>query len=435
MLCFRAHKRALCVTDSHLTIYHRCPFEKYQQTSEDSFTISYIDAFLLLCRNIALQLSTVSISSLKMSQPLSSLSPADAGTPPTCPFALGYLNPPDNVYGHGRFGSVFKALVAPPSPPDSPLSSMASSNAATSTASFSPESPAVGTILAVKKPAEGSVKSAAYMEAQFLSRLSSVQKHDKAREKHIARFFGYVPKDCAIVMEAVSLRLDRYVRDTTPTPMMQREPAIGTLNWLQLALDLVKGLNWLHHKGCIAHGDVKPENILLQPKEHVKSDKDGSTAIFPYKALYTDFGSAFDLRTAPASQSPDSPSTPSFGFTVGTPAFTAPELLSLKRAPELRHPTPESDIFSLAVTLLVPVTGNPIIYRVSSTSALYHMAQNGHLVIDNVRNLHPMPLPVNGVVTKLLKNAVHKDPECRIHGQQWAEDFGTELRNEGMSIQ
>lgn len=306
-------------------------------------------------------------------------------------------------------------------------------NAAASPATLSPRSPAPGSLLAVKKPSNDADKSAVYTEARILSRLAAAQElendgDDDSREKHVVRFFGYVPKDNALVMEAVSLRLDQHVRTITSTPTAQREPVIGTQHWLQLALDLVSGLNWLHQKGGIAHSDIKPENILLQPREQQHNESnagDDKPATFPYRALYTDFGSSYDLLgDMPISTEA---STASFGPTVGTPSFTAPELLSLQRPSEQRHPTPESDVFSLAVTLVVPVTGDTKIYHVSSLAGLYHMAQNGSMVLDNVRNVHAMRLPVGGVVTKLLKNAVHQKPERRISGMQWAEEFRSEL--------
>lgn len=82
---------------------------------------------------------------------------------------------------------------------------------------------------------------------------------------------------------------------------------------------LVRALKVLHHRG-IVHNDVKPANIILEP------DRTG--------VVLVDFGAA--------SRRPRSDSmAPAY-----TPVFTAPEVAGG------RPPTPESDFYSLGMTIL-----------------------------------------------------------------------------------
>lgn len=88
---------------------------------------------------------------------------------------------------------------------------------------------------------------------------------------------------------------------------------------------LLNALHYLHFYGII-HGDVKPQNILIVPKEH--------------NAVLVDYG----LSTlCPKSR------TKTLGCTE---AFAAPEQLAGK------PPIPETDIFGLGMTMLFTLGGN-----------------------------------------------------------------------------
>ena len=88
---------------------------------------------------------------------------------------------------------------------------------------------------------------------------------------------------------------------------------------------LFGALRYLHYNGVI-HGDVKPQNIIIQPKEH--------------NAVLVDYG----LSTAFPRRFTKSPGC--------TPAFAAPEQL------EGKTPIPETDIYGLGVSLIFCLNGN-----------------------------------------------------------------------------
>lgn len=89
---------------------------------------------------------------------------------------------------------------------------------------------------------------------------------------------------------------------------------------------LLAGLNYLHANGVI-HGDLKPQNIILQPDSH--------------GAVMIDFGLSMVKPTNRDSN---------IGFTAH---FSPPEQLSTDRKPLI----PESDLYALGMTMIYALTG------------------------------------------------------------------------------
>lgn len=89
---------------------------------------------------------------------------------------------------------------------------------------------------------------------------------------------------------------------------------------------LLAGLNYLHANGVI-HGDIKPQNIILQPESH--------------GAVLIDFGLSMVKPTGKDSN---------IGFTAH---FSPPEQLSKDRKPLI----PESDFYALGMTMIYALTG------------------------------------------------------------------------------
>lgn len=89
---------------------------------------------------------------------------------------------------------------------------------------------------------------------------------------------------------------------------------------------LLAGLNFLHANGVI-HGDIKPQNVILQPNSH--------------GAVMIDFGLAMIKPTSKDSN---------IGFTT---YFSPPEQLAADRKPLI----PETDLYSLGMTMLYALTG------------------------------------------------------------------------------
>lgn len=87
-------------------------------------------------------------------------------------------------------------------------------------------------------------------------------------------------------------------------------------------------LFYLHYRG-IVHGDIKPSNIIVQPKYH--------------NAVLIDYGLASIKPTSTSKAK---------GY---TPIFSAPEIMQGK------PPLPESDIYSLGLTMMYAMGGDPVL--------------------------------------------------------------------------
>lgn len=102
-----------------------------------------------------------------------------------------------------------------------------------------------------------------------------------------------------------------------------------------------------------------------------------------------------------------------------TKEYTAPELLTVA---VMKDPnscaTTASDVFALAVTLLVAATGDPMVYTGYSAMHRQMLATQGWGVLNNVRSISSR-VPRHGVVDRLLEKAVLK--EGRISTGAWIE--------------
>jgi len=152
------------------------------------------------------------------------------------------------------------------------------------------------------------------------------------------------PPHLLIVLEYLPFSLGSFVR--------RRPTAVTLPQWLDWALQLASTIQWLHQRGCV-HGDIKQENVLLTPTLSVK---------------LCDFSSVlFSNASSPATDT----------YTVGTPAFRAPELFnttpwSPSEMTGLAHPALSYtlDIFSLGVLLYTLATGVEPSHRVNSVMAM-----------------------------------------------------------------
>lgn len=301
---------------------------------------------------------------------------------------------------------------------------MASSHPPCETASVlmtPPSSPGSKTrILAVKTPARRDAQSVLRKEALILTRLSLTPGH----ENHVVPFRGYISSSHSIVMSAVPLALSTYIEEEAETARKQLstqtmfDPIQGKARWYDLAHRLISALSWLHNEAQIVHGDVKPHSFLLRPRQTSLSDThDG----FPYEPVFADFSSAHDL-TCPTTENGSGSS-----MSALTPAFAAPELLSVHAltSPDV-NPTPASDVFSLAVTLLAAATGDLLVYPGTSNMQRLAMAREGHRVLEFARSGgNGSRIPRNGMVEQTLMPAIAKDPIQRITAGKWLSAIQT----------
>ncbi|WFC95584.1 hypothetical protein MBRA1_002235 [Malassezia brasiliensis] len=136
---------------------------------------------------------------------------------------------------------------------------------------------------------------------------------------------------------------------------VKRDPrAVDLAQWTTWALQLTRTIEWLHNRGCV-HGDVKMQNVLLSADGQIK---------------LCDFTSVlFSNAAVPATDC----------LTVGTPAYSAPELFTSSRwtPSEGQDPTHPAlsftlDVFSLGVLLYSLATGVEPSRHVHGIMAMRH---------------------------------------------------------------
>ncbi|KAL4949184.1 kinase-like domain-containing protein [Aspergillus filifer] len=322
------------------------------------------------------------------------------------------------AFGSGAWSVVYKAFASPRTNPSPAM-----------TRPLTPPSSPVtkGRLVAVKSPGRRDAKAVLYAEARALTRASCVP----GSERHIVPFHGYIAESSTIVMGAVPLSLSSYIEEKSRfaqqnfSTRTMFDPVLGIPQWHDLAKKLIASLSWLHEQAQIVHGDIKPHNILLRPCLSINFEDASDTTSnepFPYEPLLADFSSAH--CTAPESTEESEPST---ALSAVTPPFTAPELLRALSSPDPITPAPASDVFSMAVTLLAAATGDLMIYSGFSPAQRLMVAKDGHMVIDFARSsgANGTRVPKNGIVEKIVKPGIAKDPAMRVSCGEWLQLAGS----------
>ncbi|CAG8051628.1 unnamed protein product [Penicillium nalgiovense] len=304
-------------------------------------------------------------------------------------------------FGRGVWSIVYKARSLPrpqTNPPGTPPSSPTSRSQ----------------VLAVKAPLRRDARPVLNAEASTLTRLTFTQGH----EQYIVPFHGYHADLAALVMSAIPTSLASYIEDqskqarTNHTTATMFDPVQGPASYQDLARRLITGLNWLHQVAAVVHGDIKPHNILLRP---IDTDCVEAPA-FPFQPLYADFSATVDIPVHA-----ETPDTTRASMSSFTPPFTAPEMLASLTSTEMA-PTPASDVFSLAATLLAAATGDLLLYPNMNHRLSLEMARAGHQIVDFARSgVSGSRVPRNGFVERIVKPAVVKDPAMRITTPEWVE--------------
>ncbi len=330
-----------------------------------------------------------------------------------CPFEVDILKDEggrDAIFGTGAWSIVYKA----------------STRAKSSTFSVSltpPLSPTMVTpvLVAVKKPAQRDAMVILRSEANILSHLRRVP--DSAL--YVVPFFG-VLDEASIVLEAIPFSLEDHIRRCAVVAQQSfstsnmMEPVLGSREkWFHLARRLISALAWLHDEAQVVHGDIKPGNILLS---RVRGSGIGVT----FEPVFADFSS---------SQRLDLDETTPNTLSAVTREYTAPELLKSK---VLRDPTSTattaSDVFSMALTLLVAATGQLLVYS-GSVFQRQAMATQGWMALSHVRNGEGgTRVPRCGTVERVLERAVLKSDMGRVSAQQWIGIIETIAKGEPAKI-
>src|SRR5574337_1877368 len=186
----------------------------------------------------------------------------------------------------------------------------------------------------------------------------------------------------------------QYHRRGTLDSLIRKRGALDWCNVLRLGVKMAGALQTAHQAG-ILHRDVKPANILLTDYGDVQ---------------LTDFGIAriaggFETGT---------------GLIAGTPAYTAPEVLSGAT------PTVASDIYGLGATLFCALTGHVAFERRKGESVV---AQFLRITSEPVPDLGTVDIP--DALSDAIGRAMAKEPAGRPSS---ASEFGVQLGEIGQRL-
>lgn len=152
-------------------------------------------------------------------------------------------------------------------------------------------------------------------------------------------------------------------------------------------VDVLGGLQYLHSKN-IAHGDIKPDNLLQGGNGTVK---------------ISDFGAAIKYRGEAASQ--DAEEEHHRRQTKGTPAFSAPEICLSEHSPPRPARRYAADIWALGATLYYMVVGQ-VPFPAPSMFQIYDV-----ICTESLR--FPKGSAVSKNLRSLLEHMMQKLPEQR----------------------
>jgi serine/threonine-protein kinase len=198
----------------------------------------------------------------------------------------------------------------------------------------------------------------------------------------------------------------RYVEGETLAALLGRGP-LRPREAATLLAAISRAVDFAHQRG-ILHRDLKPSNILL--------DTQGRPQV-------ADFGLA--KRVAGTADAPHGQGLTLSGAIVGTPAYMAPEQITVRRG----KPSPASDIYSLGVILYEMLTGRPPFQAPTPMDTLF-------LVLDQ----DPIrPAMLNPKVDRDLEliclKCIQKEPELRYaSAAHLAADLEAFLNNEQLSV-
>ncbi|KAI2482706.1 protein kinase domain-containing protein [Pyrenophora tritici-repentis] len=200
--------------------------------------------------------------------------------------------------------------------------------------------PTTPSLYAVKKPAMTSAKKVLEAEARILSYLS---RYPHATD-HIVPFYGLDPRNGSLLLQAMDDTLEGWIQKHLNTLDPASRATKLAAVFPSIAHSLITSLQWMQEHFC-THADIKPSNIL------VSTNFLGSNGIIP-KPVYTDFSST--ILSLPDNDATITSQT-SGPFGAGTWDYLDPCLLTTMTS---SSPSPSSDLWSLAITLLFLILGS-----------------------------------------------------------------------------
>ena len=305
-------------------------------------------------------------------------------------------------YGRGVWSVVYRAVEiadkvsanTPLTPPTSPPSS--------------PAQAGVYGILAVKAPSRRDAHQILEKEARVLTYLHSFP----YASDHLVPFYGYDQARSSLILGPIPLNLERRAKTAGATARINFstrtmfDPVIGTVEWANLAVDLVDGLVFLHAANCV-HGDIKPANILLHSSSTANS-------LIP---LFCDFSSARVIASSDSRRGEIEEEIEQ--VSAVTADYTAPELLTSLQRRDGAIVTSASDVFALATTLLMAAIGESPYAGARSEVQKLGMAKEGR-PLEFARNGNGASRIMKGkMVEKIVTGAVEKKVEKRLTAVEW----------------
>ncbi len=174
--------------------------------------------------------------------------------------------------------------------------------------------------------------------------------------------------------------------------LAQARGELGLRETVLLTVQVAEALDACHRSG-ILHRDIKPGNVLLERKGEG-----------PWHPFLVDFGLARNMESTESTLP---------GILIGTPAFSAPEVL---RGEE---PDPRGDVYGLGATLYTALTGQ-LPFEATTTWELLRRVQEEEPPAPRALRAD-IPLDLEVVILK----AMDKDPARRY---PTAQAFGEDLR-------
>ncbi|KAF2249741.1 hypothetical protein BU26DRAFT_518299 [Trematosphaeria pertusa] len=310
-------------------------------------------------------------------------------------------------------------------PPITPVHSRASS--------LSKEKlPQVPPAYAIKVSASRSAKQVLGEESRILSHI--VRFPDA--EQYVVSFYGQDTRTEALVLKAMDGTLEGWVqKELNALPEPARVNRLAEV-FPVIAAHLLDGLAWIQDKGC-THADIKPSNILVSAPSSFPSP---STSASPAPhTVYSDFSSALLPSLPSPSPSSCKPKTPLGG---GTWDFLDPTLLSKSAAPI--SPSPETDLWSLAITLLSLVLGaSPFDCAGANQYRRREFIKQGVPLSyaaygdDGARNLNRMAALSRGIgldVQKWFAGVLSREVGRRVGLAEWRAELERAEEKEGVRV-